>query len=85
MKINWKVRVKNKTFWLTLVPAIFLVIQSVLSLFGIQYDFSEIQTGIATVITAIFGLLTVLGIVTDHTTDGFSDSDQALTYAEPKK
>lgn len=85
MKINWKVRVKNKTFWLTLVPAIFLVIQSVLSLFGIQYDFSEIQTGIATVITAIFGLLTVLGIVTDHTTDGFSDSDQALTYTEPKK
>ena len=54
-------------------------------LFGIQYDFSEIQTGIATVITAIFGLLTVLGIVTDHTTDGFSDSDQALTYTEPKK
>ena len=85
MKINWKVRVKNKTFWLTLLPAIFLVIQSVLSLFGIQYDFSEIQTGIATVITAIFGLLTVLGIVTDHTTDGFSDSDQALTYTEPKK
>lgn len=85
MKINWKVRVKNKTFWLTLIPAIFLVIQSVLSLFGIQYDFSEIQTGIATVITAIFGLLTVLGIVTDHTTDGFSDSDQALTYTEPKK
>lgn len=85
MKINWKVRVKNKTFWLTLVPAIFLVIQSVLSLFGIQCDFSEIQTGIATVITAIFGLLTVLGIVTDHTTDGFSDSDQALTYTEPKK
>ena len=85
MKINWKVRVKNKTFWLTLVPAIFLVIQSVLSLFGIQYDFSEIQTGIATVITAIFGLLTVLGIVTDHTTDGFYDSDQALTYTEPKK
>ena len=85
MKINWKVRIKNKTFWLTLVPAIFLVIQSVLSLFGIQYDFSEIQTGIATLITAIFGLLTVLGIVTDHTTDGFSDSDQALTYTEPKK
>ena len=85
MKINWKVRVKNKTFWLTLVPAIFLVIQSVLSLFGIQCDFSELQTGIATVITAIFGLLTVLGIVTDHTTDGFSDSDQALTYTEPKK
>lgn len=85
MKINWKVRVKNKTFWLTLVPAIFLVIQSVLSLFGIQCDFSEFQTGIATVITAIFGLLTVLGIVTDHTTDGFSDSDQALTYTEPKK
>ena len=85
MKINWKVRVKNKTFWLTLVPAIFLVIQSVLSLFGIQCYFSEIQTGIATVITAIFGLLTVLGIVTDHTTDGFSDSDQALTYTEPKK
>ena len=26
-KINWKVRVKNKAFWLALIPAVLLLIQ----------------------------------------------------------
>lgn len=30
-------------------------------------------------------VLSILGIVTDPTTDGVSDSTQALEYTEPKK
>ena len=29
MKINWTVRLKNKTFWLALIPAVLLLVQAV--------------------------------------------------------
>ena len=29
--INWKVRIKNKTFWLTLIPAVLLLAQVVVA------------------------------------------------------
>ena len=28
MKINWKVRIANKQFWLSVIPAVLLVIQA---------------------------------------------------------
>ena len=34
--------------------------------------------------TAVFGVLTVAGIIVDPTTEGMSDSNQALGYTEPK-
>ena len=33
----------------------------------------------------MFAVLTILGVVTDPTTDGITDSTQALGYTEPKK
>ena len=39
MKINLLVRLKNKTFWLAIIPALLLVVQTVASLFGYQWDF----------------------------------------------
>jgi len=37
------------------------------------------------VVNALFAVLAILGIVTDPTTAGVTDSKQALTYTEPKK
>lgn len=37
--INWKARIKNKNFWIALIPAILLLIQSVLTPFGYKWDF----------------------------------------------
>ena len=34
MGINWKVRLKNKAFWVAIIPAMLLVIQTVAALFG---------------------------------------------------
>ncbi len=34
---------------------------------------------------AVFAVLVILGVVTDPTTAGVSDSKQAMTYTEPKK
>jgi phi LC3 family holin len=33
----------------------------------------------------VFAFLCILGVVNDPTTSGVSDSEQALTYQEPKK
>lgn len=83
--INWKVRIKNKTFWIALVPAALVLTQVILALFGITFDFTQLQERLLAVVNAVFVLLAVLGIVTDPTTAGISDSNQALTYDAPKE
>lgn len=83
--INWKVRLKNKAFWLSLIPAILLVIQVVAAPFGLVLDFGELGNQLLAIVNAIFAVLVILGIVEDPTTAGVGDSARALTYTEPKK
>lgn len=85
MNINWLVRLKNKNFWLALVPAVLLLIQVVAAVFGFELDLGDLGNRILDVVNALFAVLAILGIVTDPTTAGISDSKQALTYTEPKK
>ena len=85
MSINWKVRLKNKTFWITAIPALLLVITSVLKIFGIDVDLTSLNDQLIDVVFAVFALLAALGVVTDHTTEGFGDSEQALEYEIPKR
>lgn len=83
--INWKVRIKNKMFWLALIPAVLLLVQVVAAVFGYTLDLGDLGNKLLAVVNAVFGILTLLGIVTDPTTAGLSDSAQALTYETPKK
>ena len=83
--INWKVRIKNKMFWLTLIPAVLLLVQVVAAVFGYTLDLGDLGNKLLAVVNALFGVLAMLGIVTDPTTAGISDSAQALTYEKPKK
>ena len=85
MKINWKVRLKNKNFWLTLIPAVLLLIQVVAAVFGYQLDLGDLGNKLLAVVNAAFVVLSILGIVTDPTTKGVSDSEQAMTYNKPKE
>lgn len=85
MNINWTVRIKNKTFWLSLIPAVLLLIQVVASVFGFTLDLGDLGDKLIAVVNALFAVLVILGIVTDPTTEGIRDSSQALTYTEPKK
>lgn len=82
--INWTVRLKNKTFWLALIPATLLLIQAVAKVFGFELDFGELGNNLTAVVNTVFALLAVLGVVVDPTTKGTSDSEQAMTYGEPK-
>ena len=85
LMINWKVRIKNKSFWLALIPAVLLLMQVVAAPFGYKWDFVVLNQQLADIINALFAVLAILGVVTDPTTAGISDSKQALTYDAPKK
>lgn len=85
MNINWIVRLKNKAFWLALIPAILLLVQVVAAVFGFTLDLGDFGDRLLDVVNALFTVLAILGIVTDPTTAGVSDSKQALTYKTPKK
>lgn len=84
-KINWTVRLKSKTFWLTVIPALLLLVQVVAAVFGFELDLGVLGDRLLAVVNAVFAVLTILGVVTDPTTAGLSDSKQALTYTEPKE
>ena len=85
MNINWTVRLKNKTFWLALIPAVLLLVQVVAAVFGFQIDLGDLGNKLLEVVNALFAVLAILGIVTDPTTVGVKDSEQAMTYTEPKR
>lgn len=83
--MNWTVRFKNKTFWITFIPAMLLLIQTVLALFGIEWNYDLLNEQLLAIVNALFVVLTILGVVVDPTTSGVTDSEQALTYEEPKE
>lgn len=84
MNINWKVRIKNKAWWLAMVPAVLLLVTQVAAIFGIALDFGVLQEQLIAVVGTVFSLLAIFGIVVDPTTEGAGDSIQALGYEHPK-
>ena len=84
-KINWKVRVLNKTFWLTLVPALALLLQTFLAVFNVRLELGETIDKLLVFINALFAVLMIVGIVNDPTTAGLTDSTRALEYHEPNE
>ena len=81
--INWKVRVLNKTFWITLVPALALLLQTFLAVFNIRLELGDTTDKLLVFINALFAVLVIVGIVNDPTTSGVSDSTRAMTYERP--
>lgn len=81
--INWKVRLRNKAFWLAFIPAALLLVQTVAALFGFALNLGDIGDKLLAVVNAVFALLSILGVVVDPTTQGVGDSRRALGYVEP--
>ena len=83
MRINWKVRLQNKAFWVAAIPAVLLLVQAVLGLLGIDWQPAALNDVLLALLDAVFALLAVLGVVTDPTTQGFQDIDRAMNYTCP--
>ena len=81
--INWKIRLMNKQFWLSLIPALALTAQAIAAVFGWEIDLTTVVGKLLTVVNTVFALLVVLGIVVDPTTEGIGDSERALGYEKP--
>lgn len=85
MKVNWRVRISNPTFWRSLISAVGVAIVAVLGILGVDAAglVEQWQVALGTVVTAVFSVLTLLGIVADPTTEGMSDSTRAMGYEAP--
>lgn len=83
MKINWKVRLRHRQFWIAIVSALLLLANQVADIFGV--DITLISSQIEQTVETVLLVLAMLGVIIDPTTSGVKDSDQALTYKEPRK
>lgn len=81
--INITTRIKNKTFWLTLIPAVLLLVQVCAAPFGYQWDFGILNEQLTAIVNALFAVLAILGVVVDPTTAGVGDSKRAMAYEKP--
>lgn len=84
MKINWTVRIKNKAFWVAIIPAILLLAQQVFGMFGVKIEIAGLTDQLLAIIGTVFAILSLIGVVNDPTVATLSDSNQAMTYTEPK-
>ena len=84
-KINWIVRIKNRQFWLSLIPAVLLLVQVVAAVFGYTLDLGDLGNKLLAVVNALFAVLAILGVVNDPTTAGLRDSTRAMGYIAPKE
>lgn len=85
MSINWTVRLKNKAFWLALIPSLLLLVQQLAAVCGFTLDLTALQEQLMGLAGTVFTLMALFGVVNDPTTAGASDSARALGYTEPQK
>ena len=81
MKINWKVRFKNKTWVTAFVSFIISTVYQLLAMFEVAPTVT--QDSVVQVVAAVVQLLTLLGVLVDPTTTGLNDSERAMEYENP--
>lgn len=84
MGINWKVRIRNRQFWLGMVGALGALALSLADALGLGGSASPTVEAIEGAVSAALTVLALLGVVVDPTTEGVGDSSQALLYERPK-
>ena len=81
MKVNWKVRFKNKT-WLTMFLSLIVgFVFNMLKLFDVVPTFTE--NLVMNIVGQVLTFLGLLGVIVDPTTAGVDDSLRAMSYTEP--
>lgn len=90
--LNLKCRIRQKWFWLTLIPLLFLLADQVAQLATMlaaaaagQLYGSETMDTVIAVVGTVFAVLALVGFPVDMTTEGYGDSDRALNYDAPAK
>lgn len=84
MKINWTVRLKNPAFWTGIIAALGTAAVAICGALGIDFNATPWVQALTSIVTGVFGVLALVGVTVDPTTQGLADSPQAMTYTEPK-
>lgn len=81
MKVNWKVRFKNKT-WLTMFISLIVgFVFNMLKMFDVVPVVTE--SFVMNVVGQVLTFLGLIGVLVDPTTAGINDSVRAMSYEEP--
>lgn len=83
MNINWKVRLRSGPFWLGLISLVLTLVYTLLNMAGVIPAFD--QKEILDIAVMLLQILAFVGVVSDPTTKGVSDSAQVMTYEKPVK
>lgn len=74
--LNLKIRLKNKTFVITMMTTIIAFVYQMLAQFEVVPKITQDQT--IQVLMIVVNILAGLGILVDPTTDGLKDSERVL-------
>ena len=81
MKLNWKVRFKNKVWLGSFLSLIVGFVYSMLALFDVFP--SVTQNLVVQLLNQVLTFLGLIGVIVDPTTAGLGDSERAMGYEEP--
>ena len=82
MKINWKIRLKNKGTLTAIVSGMISLVYQILGIVGVTPPVN--QSNVAEAAVVLINMLLLAGVVIDPTTKGISDSDMAMMYTCPR-
>ena len=75
--MNWKNKLTNYNFWISIVSAVLLILQA----FDINFDIAYINE----IVTAVLGLLVVIGIISNPNKTGNTDNSANSTVQETEE
>ena len=81
MRINWKVRFKNKVWLGSFLSLVIGFIYSLLALFDVFPAVT--QNLVVQLLNQVLTFLGLIGVIVDPTTAGVGDSDRAMGYEDP--
>ena len=81
MRINWKVRFKNKVWLGSFFSLVVGFIYSLLALFDVFPAVT--QNLVVQLLNQVLTFLGLIGVIVDPTTAGMEDSDRAMGYEDP--
>lgn len=82
IKINWRLRLKNKVTLYALIAAVVNCVYTILEISNIAPKID--QSAIMQITSAVLSFLVILGVINDPTTTGISDSENAMRYETPR-
>ena len=81
MKVNWKVRFKNKIWLGSFLSLIVGFVYSMLALFDVFPEVTE--SLVLQLMNQVLTFLGLIGVIVDPTTAGIGDSERAMSYSQP--